>query len=76
MLNPEEKEMIGEPDPEDIGIFELMRGLKQYELSNHLGNVLSVVTDQKLTVDDNGTISYFTAEVISYSDYYPFGSSV
>ncbi len=57
-----------------IGIFELMRGLKQYELSNHLGNVLSVVTDQNLPDDDNGSISYFLAEVISYSDYYPFGS--
>ncbi len=51
-----------------------MRVLKLYELSNHLGNVLSMATDQKLPVDDNGSISYFLAEVISYSDYYPFGS--
>ena len=33
---------------------------KNYELSNHLGNVLAVVTDRKNGVDDNtdGTADY------------------
>jgi len=41
----------------------------------HLGNVLNVVTDRKLAVDsdNNGSIDYFTADVVSYSDYLPFG---
>lgn len=46
-------------------------GLKYYELSNHLGNVLVVVTDRKLGSDDE---SYYTPDVVSYSDYYPYGS--
>ncbi|MFH6996033.1 thrombospondin type 3 repeat-containing protein [Flavobacterium sp. FlaQc-48] len=46
-------------------------GDKQYELSNHLGNVLSVVSDRKLL--DGNT---FYPDVLSYSDYYPFGMQV
>ena len=49
-------------------------GDKKYELSNHLGNVLQVVTDRKLGIDDGtGDIDYYIADVISQSDYYPFG---
>ena len=49
---------------------------KSYELSNHLGNVVSVVSDVKFPV---GTtiglpISYFNAEVLSYNDFLPFGA--
>jgi RHS repeat-associated protein len=40
-------------------------GKKSYEISNHLGNVLAVVSDKNV---GNGT-----AEVLSASDYYPFG---
>ncbi|OUL60302.1 RHS repeat domain-containing protein [Flavobacterium sp. AJR] len=46
-------------------------GDKQYEFSNHLGNVLSVVSDRKLF-----TGSIFMPDVLSYSDYYPFGMQV
>jgi len=46
-------------------------GDKQYELSNHLGNVLTVITDRSIFDGD-----YFTADVTSYSDYYPFGMLV
>jgi len=43
-------------------------------MSNHLGNVLEVVSDRKLPVNDgNGNIDYFLADVVSYSDYYPGG---
>lgn len=53
-------------------------GRKQYELSNHLGNVLTVVKDNKIPVEGTGvkagTIEYFSANVDAYSDYYPFGS--
>ncbi|MDW8850110.1 thrombospondin type 3 repeat-containing protein [Flavobacterium sp. MMLR14_040] len=46
-------------------------GDKQYELSNHLGNVLSVISDRKLV---SGSI--FMPDVLSYSDYFPFGQLV
>jgi len=50
-------------------------GLKRYELSNHLGNVLSTISDSKIAVDNdnNGITEYFTASVISQQSYYPFG---
>lgn len=61
---------------------------KNYELSEHRGNVMQVITDRKVAVDDgafdvNGnltsttpdnTIDYYTADVVSYSDYYPYGA--
>ncbi|KAF2342574.1 thrombospondin type 3 repeat-containing protein [Flavobacterium tistrianum] len=46
-------------------------GDKQYELSNHLGNVLTVITDRSIFDGD-----HFTADVTSFSDYYPFGMLV
>ncbi len=47
-------------------------GLKNYELSNHLGNVLVVVTDRKIGYNNNDEMVY-APDVISYSDYYPYG---
>jgi RHS repeat-associated protein len=52
------------------------KGDKRYELANHLGNVLDVVTDRKLPVSSGGgspTVASYTADVVTYSDYYPFG---
>jgi hypothetical protein len=50
-------------------------GRKHYELSNHLGNVLSTISDAKLAVDegDDGNTDYFEAVVKTQQDYYPFG---
>ncbi len=48
--------------------FENKVGDKRYELSNHLGNVLSVITDRKL-----GTAGDYSPDVVAYNDYYPFG---
>jgi len=50
-------------------------GDKRYELSNHLGNVLSVVTDRKLVADPLN-FTNFTADVLTYNDYYPFGMAL
>lgn len=64
------------------------RGLKSYELSNHLGNVLAVVSDRKFPVDDgvynasgvktsgtaDGICDYFYPELTSATDYYAFGA--
>ena len=56
---------------------------KNYELTNHLGNVLATVSDKKVhpqeTADTNGvfdpTIGY-QADVTSRYDYYPFGMEI
>ncbi len=55
--------------------FEHVLGLKQYECTNHLGNVLSVVTDRKHPIDDdgNGFIDYYQPEITKATDYSPFG---
>jgi RHS repeat-associated protein len=51
--------------------------VKIFELSNHLGNVLVTVSDKKLAVSANGTtIDYYTADVVTASDYFPFGSQM
>jgi len=51
------------------------RGLKFFELSNHLGNVLVAVTDRKVAIQNGttGTILTYVADVVSGGDYYPFG---
>ncbi len=50
------------------------RGTTYFELSNHLGNVLAVVTDRKLAVDDGGTgVAFYLPDMVSATDYYPFG---
>jgi RHS repeat-associated protein len=55
----------------------LNRGISEkiFVLSNHLGNVLVTVSDRKLGIDNNsdGVIDYYTADVITANDYYPFG---
>ena len=43
-------------------------GTKRYELSNHLGNVMTVITDNIGMEQDS-----VWASVVSTSDYYPFG---
>jgi RHS repeat-associated protein len=51
-----------------------LRGTKIFELSNHLGNVLAIVSDKKRGESiDSITISYFTPDILSAQEYYPFG---
>jgi RHS repeat-associated protein len=60
----------------DIGSRSTLRGFKQYELSNHLGNVLATVSDLKKPVAsavDPNLIGYYDAIVTNAYDYYPFG---
>ncbi len=51
------------------------RGDNCYEITNHLGNVLAVISDKKIAIDDDsdGLIDYFTADILNSQDYYPFG---
>jgi hypothetical protein len=46
---------------------------KKYELSNHLGNVMAVVTDRRFVHSSGG---FATAEVVSATDYFVFGSAM
>lgn len=57
----------------DTGRITYYAGWKQYELTNHLGNVLATVSDKKIGVGTGATISYYKAELMSAQDYYPFG---
>ena len=46
-----------------------------YELKNHLGNVLSVVSDLKIGKDGNADLraDFYLADLMSAQDYYAFG---
>jgi RHS repeat-associated protein len=51
------------------------RGNKQYELTNHLGNVLATISDKKKGYDTtgDGQVDYFLADTRQATDYHPFG---
>ena len=51
-------------------------GDKRYELSNHLGNVLSVISDKKIPILGTSSLDYFEPEVKAFNDYYPYGMLV
>ena len=53
--------------------FERKIGMRTYELKNHLGNVLVTVSDHKVANGTSGVVEDYIADVLSYSDYYPFG---
>src|SRR5574343_385541 len=49
-------------------------GERNYELSNHLGNVLSVVSDKPVPHTTNGTAhDYYMADIMQSTDYSGFG---
>ncbi|MES2557359.1 MAG: RHS repeat-associated core domain-containing protein [Bacteroidota bacterium] len=48
-------------------------GAVNYELTNHLGNVLSVVSDKPIPHDNSGTADYWLADIRQATDYSPFG---
>jgi RHS repeat-associated protein len=51
-------------------------GSKLYELTNHLGNVLATISDNRIGVPVAGNpniVDYYKAELINANDYTPFG---
>ena len=63
------------PMPNATPTFERVLGKKQYELTNHLGNVLEVITDKRnVQRNAGGAVEYYHAQVVSAADYYVFGS--
>jgi RHS repeat-associated protein len=69
----------GNAGPSTMAFYNLnlfYRGYREYELSNHLGNVLTVISDKKLGVYSGGVgslIDYYKPHILSAQDYYPFG---
>jgi RHS repeat-associated protein len=50
---------------------------KQYELTNHLGNVLATISDRKYSVDTTTTpnvTTYYLPNILSAQSYYAYGS--
>ena len=67
-------EMISPPPPPFPGFYGRKLGFKHYEATNHLGNVLVTFTDRKLPFYVSGpSIDHWVPEVISGTDYSPFG---
>ncbi len=70
IVSEEEPEI---PDPKRV------RGEKVYELSNHLGNVLVTISDQKLGEDgpdQDAFADFYLTNTLSATDYYPFGQAM
>jgi RHS repeat-associated protein len=62
-------------DENSIELLSLSLGNKLYELSNHLGNVLTVINDLKLPLSSNSVdVDGYLATIVSTADYSPFGS--
>ncbi|MCE3239475.1 MAG: hypothetical protein K0R24_2456, partial [Gammaproteobacteria bacterium] len=58
---------------------EVQAGNVSYELSNHLGNVITVVSDRKMPVPVTGNptqVDHYKADLLSSNDYYAFGSQM
>jgi RHS repeat-associated protein len=53
-----------------------VRGSRKYQLSNHLGNVLVTVSDQRAQTFPVTGASGITADVMSITDYFAFGMPV
>jgi len=58
------------------GLHPRVVGEKMYELTDHLGNVGTTITDRKLATFNNWNITGFTADITSANDYFPFGSEM
>lgn len=56
-----------------------MHYTKTYELTNHLGNVLTVISDRKIAVVNASAptvVDHFNPEILSASDYFCFGATM
>jgi hypothetical protein len=54
-------------------------GAKTFELTNHLGNVITTISDRKLMVEDAqnlGFVHHYKPEILSIGEQYAFGMSM
>jgi RHS repeat-associated protein len=68
-------QLIGSTPLSSIDTISRYLGEKHYEIDNHLGDIMVVVTDRKIPRPDNTntTIDHYEADVLSSNDYYPYG---
>jgi hypothetical protein len=70
-------QLIGAMPESQIDTFSRYLGMKNYEMDNHLGNVLVTLTDRKIPITLDTTtgsaIDHYEADILSCQDYYPFG---
>jgi len=58
-----------------IGFKSHVLGKKLFEMGNHLGNILSVISDKKIPIDNNsdGVIDEYQVDLLTSNDFSPFG---
>jgi len=68
------RDTINMYDPELLPSYGVL-GNRNYELSNHLGNVLTVINDVKIPLDENSDtyVDGYQTGLVNVSDYSPFG---
>lgn len=68
---------VNTPPALTYGNFTRFSGKREYELTNHLGNVMTTLTDQKYFHQRPGPVEsssfYYEPVVTTVTDYYPFG---
>jgi RHS repeat-associated protein len=70
-------EMLLPPNSVDGEIRTYTRGNKEYYLSDYRGNVMATISDIKIPHSSDGvTVDFYTADLITATDYYPFGSII
>ena len=52
------------------------RGQKQYEIGNHLDNVLVTISDKKVPDTTSTGNQAYLPDIVSATDYYPFGAQI
>lgn len=70
-------ELVGATLSSSLDTFATVLGNKQYELVNHLGNVITTVSDYKIpvrSVSDTTKILYGKAAIVTATDFYPYHS--
>ena len=68
--------LVAPPAPQPwLSVYLSPAGNVAYELSNHLGNVMTVISDKITPIDttNDGLWDYFNPSLVSAIDYYPFG---
>ncbi|MCI5055242.1 MAG: hypothetical protein MRY83_03985, partial [Flavobacteriales bacterium] len=50
-------------------------GLREYEMVNQVGNIITVVSDKKIAIDDtqDGNVDFYMPDILTATDYSPFG---
>jgi RHS repeat-associated protein len=69
------EEAVDENNPTGDQTIEHYAGMTRFEVKDHLGNVRTVLSDRKKrTPGVTGATKSFDADVIEFSDYYPYGA--